>query len=169
MEQSIISAAAALGGSLVGGISTFAASWARHRTQTSIQQAARREELYAEFINEASRHLVSVWGNQIQSPESLVDIYAALERIRLISSAAVVSAAERVMQQVVSAYNAPNRTYDELLRIVMSDGVSTPLTDFTQACRAELSGARNSRKGCDASFEEAPGFPTPRCGATVSV
>ncbi len=140
MEQSIISAAAALSGSLVGGISTFAASWARHRTQTSIQQAARREELYAEFIKEASRHLMNAWGNQIQSPESLVGIYAALERIRLISSAAVVRAAEGVMQEVVSAYNAPNKTYAELQRIVMNDGISTPLTEFTQACRAELGG-----------------------------
>lgn len=140
MEQSIISAAAALGGSLVGGISTVAASWARHRTQTAIQQAARRGELYAEFINEASRHLVSAWGNQMQSPESLVNIYAALERIRLSGSPAVVSAAERVMQEVVAAYHEPNRTYDELLRIVMNDGIATPLTDFTQACRTELGG-----------------------------
>ena len=138
MDQSIITATAALTGSLLGGVSTFAAQWARHRTQTSIQQATRREELYAEFIKEASRHLVSAWGNQIQSPESLVDIYSALERIRLVSSPAVVSAAEQVMQEVVAAYSAPNKTYDELLRIVIRDGTYSPLTEFTRACRAEL-------------------------------
>ncbi len=61
----------------------------------------------------------------MQSPENLVDIYAALERIRLIASAPVVSAAERVMQEVLSAYNARNKTYDELLRVVMNDVIST--------------------------------------------
>ena len=142
MEQSIISAVAGLTGSLLGGMSTFAASWLtthrQHRTQTFIQQAARREQLYAEFISEASLHLVNAWGHEMRSPESLADIYSTLERIRLISTANVVLAAENVMQQVVAAYNAPNKSYDELQNLVMRGSIVSPLTTFSNACRAEL-------------------------------
>ena len=104
MEQSIISATAGLAGSLLGGMSTFAASWlttrAQHRTQTTVQQAARRESLYAEFINHASRHLVKAWGHQLQRPQGLVGLYSLLERIRLTSSDTVIAAAERVVHEI---------------------------------------------------------------------
>jgi hypothetical protein len=142
MEQSIISAVAGLTGSLLGGMSTFAASWLtthrQHRTQTFIQQAARREQLYAEFIREGSRHLVNAWGHEMGSPENLADIYSTLERIRLMSTPNVVSAAESVMQQVVAAYTAPNKTYDELQNLVMDGSIVSPLTKFSNACRAEF-------------------------------
>lgn len=142
MEQSIISAVAGLSGSLLGGMSTFAASWLttrrQHQTQFTIQLAARREKLYAEFISEASRHLVNAWGHEMNSPDSFADIYSALERIRLTSSAAVVGAAERVMQQVVAAYNTPNKTYDELQSLVMQGGIASPLTEFSDACKSEV-------------------------------
>ena len=142
MEQTLMTVAAGLTGSLLGGMSTFAGSWLssrrQHKTQTSIQQAARREKLYADFISEASRHLVNAWGHEMHSPESLVDIYSALERIRLTSSATVIAAAERVMQEVVAAYNAPNKAYDELQQMVINGHISSPLTDFSKACRVEV-------------------------------
>jgi hypothetical protein len=123
-------------------MSTFAASWLttrrQYQTQSTIQLAERREKLYAEFISEASRHLVNAWGHEMSSPDSLAGIYSALERIRLTSSPAVVGAAERVMQQVVAAYNAPNKTYDELQRLVMQGGIASPLTEFSDSCRREV-------------------------------
>lgn len=142
MEQSIISAVAGLTGSFLGGFSTFAASWMttrrQHRTQRNVQQAARREQLYAEFINQASQHLVHAWGHEMQSPESLSELYSALERIRLLSSEPVIAAAERVMQQIVALYNAPNKDYEELQRLVMLDGIgSSPLAEFSAECRRE--------------------------------
>lgn len=142
MEQSIISAVAGLTGSLLGGMSTFAASWLttrrQHQTQKAIQQTARREQLYAEFISQASQHLVKAWGNEMHSPESLVEIYSALERIRLLSSDSVIRAAERVMQQIVAAYIAPNKSYDELQRLVMRGGLASPLVEFGDVCRREV-------------------------------
>ncbi len=142
MEQSFISAVAGLSGSLLGGMSTFAASWLttrrQHQTQSTIQLVARREKLYAEFISEASRHLVKAWGHEMNSPDSLAGIYSALERIRLTSSTAVVDAAERVMQLVVAAYNAPNKTYDELQRLVMQGGMASPLAEFIDSCKRDV-------------------------------
>ena len=54
MDSAILSATSGLLGSLVGGLSTFAASWFttrnQYRAQTLVQQAVRREALYAEFV-----------------------------------------------------------------------------------------------------------------------
>jgi hypothetical protein len=141
MEHSSVSIMAGLTGSLLGGMATFAASWfasrRQHHTQTSIQRAARHERLYAEFISEASRHLVSAWGHDMNCPESLADIYSALERIRLTSSGPVIGAAEAVMQQVVAAYSAPNKTYEELKRLAIRGEIASPLTEFIDTCRNE--------------------------------
>jgi len=162
MEQSIISATAGLCGSLLGGMSTFAASWlttrAQYRTQTTVQQAAHRERLYSEFISEASRHLVRAWGHQLHRPQGLVGLYSILERLRLTSSDAVIGAAELVIHDIIAAYGAPNRTYDELQQRVADGDVDTPLTRFSKACRAELmlltpgdSRRRNAKPGIDSS------------------
>ena len=52
MDPAILSATAGLIGSVVGGVSTFAASWLTQRgqlrLQTLVQQAAKREALYAD-------------------------------------------------------------------------------------------------------------------------
>jgi hypothetical protein len=59
MDSAILSATAALFGSLIGGASTLAASWLTQRgqlrAQALIHEAVKREVLYAEFISEASR------------------------------------------------------------------------------------------------------------------
>jgi hypothetical protein len=61
MDHALLSAAAALVGSLIGGVSTFAAYWLTQRVQICnqrlMQHAVIRETLYAEFIVEASRRL----------------------------------------------------------------------------------------------------------------
>lgn len=168
MDHSIIAATAGLAGSLLGGMSTFAASWlttrAQHRTQTIVQQAAHRERLYAEFISEASRHLVRAWGHQLQRPQGLVRLYSTLERMRLTSSNEVISTAESVIHEIISEYNAPNRTYEELQRRVANGEVDTPLTRFSKACRAELGlmtpGARvtSNNPACNRALTDPRGF-----------
>ena len=149
MDPAILSALSALIGSLIGGVSTFAASWlTQHRQlriQLLLQEAAKREKLYADFIIEASKRLTEAWGKQAEGPDVLAGLYAAMERIRLISSGPVLRAAEQVIRKVVGAYADPNRTFDEMRKHL--EGTShhwdNPLEDFTEACRGELHGLRN--------------------------
>jgi hypothetical protein len=58
----IVSALAAIAGSLVGAMGSAAATWitARHQDRRNLlrQQIARREALYSDFIGESSRLLV---------------------------------------------------------------------------------------------------------------
>src|SRR3954449_12363901 len=75
MDPAILSATAGLIGSLVGGVSTFAASWLTQRgqlrMQTLVQQAVKREALYAEFIVEASKRVAEAWSHQAESPDAI--------------------------------------------------------------------------------------------------
>src|SRR5271165_6143595 len=59
MNAGYISAFAALAGSLIGGLTTFAAAWITQRQQANVQwllqEKTRRQELYQQFIEEASK------------------------------------------------------------------------------------------------------------------
>ena len=59
MNASVISALAALAGAAIGGLTSVLASWFTQKTQARAQWLAqdrlRRQELYKEFIEEASK------------------------------------------------------------------------------------------------------------------
>jgi hypothetical protein len=131
MDPAILSATSALIGSLIGGVSTFAASWlTQHRQlriQLLLQEAAKRETLYAEFIIEASKRLTE-WGKQAEGPDVLAALYAAMD---LISSSPVLHAAEQVIRKVTGAYADPNKTFDDMRKYLEGTSIhwDNPLED----------------------------------------
>jgi len=144
MDHAILSATAALIGSLVGGVSTFAAYWLTQRVQIRnqrlMQQAATRETLYAEFIVEATRRLADAWSHHANGPEVVTSLYSAIQRMRLISSSAVVIAAERVLNDVLDAYAEPDRSFDDLRITIRNSNHRDRLSNFSETCRKELLG-----------------------------
>jgi hypothetical protein len=142
MDPAILSAVSALAGSLIGGVSSLAASWLTHRgqfrAQTLIHEAVKREALYAEFIIEASKRLTDAWSHQAESPEVLAGLYSAMERMRLTSSIEVIRVAEQVVREVIEAYADANKSFDEVRERLRSDDWGDPLRDFAEACRTEL-------------------------------
>ena len=140
MDFAILSATSGLIGSLLGGVSTFAASWltsrTQYRAQTLGQNAVKREALYAEFVSEAANRLADAWTHQAAGPEVIARLWGAVARMRLTSSQAVVRAAEEVVYSVLDAYAAPNLSFDDLRNRAQSH--SDPLRGFSEACRAEL-------------------------------
>ena len=144
MDPAILSATSALVGSLMGGFSTFCASWITQRRQLRshllLEQMAKRERLFAEFIIEATKRLTEAWGKQPEEPDVLAELYAAIERMRLFSSNATIETAERVIRRIVEAYADPNRTFDDLRKGLTCGNVhlDNPLKEFTDACKAEL-------------------------------
>ena len=147
MDTAILSATSALIGSLIGGMSTLAASWltlrGRVRAQALVQEAAKREVLYAEFIIEASRRLTEAWSHHAESPEVVAGLYSAHQRMRLTSSDEVIRVADHVIRLVIQAYAAPDKTFDELRQHIAADDEQwDPLRRFAEACRAELRALR---------------------------
>jgi hypothetical protein len=89
VDTAYISALSALGGATIGGLASFGSSWLTQRTQLRFAHyeaiKAKRESLYAEFIDEATRPYGDALGHQKDDPANLVKIYALIGRIRLVS------------------------------------------------------------------------------------
>ena len=143
MDSAILSATSALVGSLVGGVSTLAASWftqrGQLRAQALVHESVKRETLYSEFIIEASKCLADAWSHHAESPEVIARLYSVVQRMRLTSSDEVISVAEKVIRLVIEAYAESDKTFDELReRVAASQDEYDPLREFSEVCRLEL-------------------------------
>ena len=141
MNQSIISALAAVLGSLVGGASTIATAWftqkAQSRRESVIAENRRREQVYTEFINECAKLAVDAFNRTLENAETMMNAYALLNRIRLTSSDPVVDAADQTIKSIVEQYFQPNLSLEELHKMTAS-GHGDLLKEFSVACRQEL-------------------------------
>lgn len=141
MDAAYISALSALAGSAIGGLTSFATSWVNQQKQSRAEQLARnksmREELYRQFTEEASR----LYGDALSSHDAkistLVAIHAMISRMRIVSSRPVVEAADKVAQDIIALYLAPDHSFTDLPQILKSNTLE-PLELFSEACRAEL-------------------------------
>src|SRR4026207_818726 len=104
MDNSLISAMAAVLGSLVGGSATIATTWISQRTATRREligeELRKRETLYGEFISECSKLAIDALAHGMEKPETLWTAYALLNRIRLSASEAVLAEAEAVLKRI---------------------------------------------------------------------
>ncbi|MBV8274383.1 MAG: hypothetical protein JO170_03855 [Verrucomicrobia bacterium] len=143
MNAVYVSAFAALAGSLIGGLTTFATAWATQRRQANVQwllqEKTRRQELYQQFVEEASRLYVDALIHDQASIPPLVSLYAAINKMRIVSNPGVAERADRVIRMILDTYDLPNKTLPELHAMVES-GALDPLREFSDACREELSG-----------------------------
>ena len=141
MDAPTISALAALGGALIGGLTSFAASWVTQQTQTRAQQVAhkltRREDLYKNFVEEASKLYADSLVHDTPDVSQLVSLYAMISMMRALSPVPVVENADKVARMIVNTYLVPNKTFPEL-RDMLNSGAIDPLRDFSEACREEF-------------------------------
>jgi hypothetical protein len=141
MDPAILSATSGLMGSVLGATSSIVATWLSRqdewRVQARTREAAKREALYSEFIAEASKRMADALGHEATGPEVIVALYAAVGRMRLMSSREVIDAAERLVRLIIETYSSANLSFAEL-RESIRDGFTDPLSEFGEACRAEL-------------------------------
>jgi hypothetical protein len=141
MDQNLITAMAGVLGSVTGASAAIATTWIAQKNQTIRERAKsetrKREILYGDFITEASQRLANAFDHSLDSPETLVKLGAILGRIRLVSSDAVLTAAEECFDRIVELYAKPNRTMDELVT-TLHNGEFEVLKQFSDACRVEL-------------------------------
>jgi hypothetical protein len=99
MNAAYVSAVAALAGSLIGGLTTFAAAWVTQRQQANVQwllqEKTRRQELYQQFIEEASKLYVDALIHDQAAIPPFVSLYASINKIRVVSNPGI---AERARQ-----------------------------------------------------------------------
>jgi hypothetical protein len=142
MDAAYISALAALAGSAIGGLTTFATSWTTQQAQARAQRVAnekeKREALFGKFLDEAAKLYADAMQNKREdAPAAMIGIYALTNRIRLSSSARVVEGADAITQIIMDAYLSPNMTVQEVRNKWIEQHID-PLRDFSEACREEL-------------------------------
>ena len=124
-----------------GGSASVATAWI---TQKHAQQA-RRNSGRARQARGALRRIhqrmfervMDSLERNLDKPETLLSIYALLNRIRLCASAAVLTQAEELVKFIMEQYFAPNVSLEEFHERVHS-GEIDPLKAFSEACRQEL-------------------------------
>jgi hypothetical protein len=136
----IITALAAIAGSLVGAFGSAVGTWitARHQDRRDLlgKQIARRETLYSDFIGESARLLIDAMQHNVSDLQKLLPVYALLSRIRLSSSGPVLETAEKVIKTIVNTYPQPNLTADQIESRAVNG--QDPLRQFSDTCRTEL-------------------------------
>ena len=140
MDTSVITGLAALAGAAIGGLTSVVASWLTQRTQAREQRLAhyqlRRQDLYKEFIEQASKLYIHALQNDKADVSALMGLYAEVSRMRVLSSARVVDSADQIVKKIINGYLEPNKTFPEL-RQMANSGLIDPLRNFSEACRAE--------------------------------
>jgi hypothetical protein len=150
MDPSLISATAALGGASIGGAMSFLGSWIVQRrdlrAQWLVQDRMRRQDLYKEFIHEASSCFA--YALQHDRPEigSLVVLYEKTSRMRIISSPEVLAAAQQVLGRIIDTLFHPAVAVTNAeLREMFETGSADVLRSFGEACRAEFDALRSQQ------------------------
>ena len=145
MDAAYLPALSALAGSAIGAMASFATTWltqhSQERATLLVQDRARREALYGEFIREASTLFGDAFRHELDDPAKLVNLYAIVNKIRLFGELETLQEAERVMQRIGETYFAPNKDLAAFADIRDASDLD-PLCAFSTVCRRELAIAR---------------------------
>jgi hypothetical protein len=141
VDASIISALAALTGATVGGLTSGISNWLNLRSQLRAQwllhEKSRRQILYRDFIEEASKCYIDALQHAKADIPGLVGLYAKLSRMRALSSKPVVHCAEDVARKILDTYLEPDKSFVELRQMAI-DGTIDLLQAFSDACHDEF-------------------------------
>ena len=144
VESTVVTAAAAALGSLVGASASIVTTWITQRTQSRRANMEwklhERQTLYKEFITEASRLAIDAATHSMERPDQIITLYGILSRIRLMSGEEVVRQGDACCRRIIELYGQPNLTTDQLRAAVAANEVHEldPLKEFSNACRNEL-------------------------------
>jgi hypothetical protein len=143
MNPSLLSALSALAGAVVGGLMSLLASLIANqqqfRSQWIAHDKAHREDLYKEFIEEATKCYVDALLHEKPDISSVVILYAKMSRMRVLSSHQVIESAEQLIRQIIATYSAPAKTFTQLQEDYESLDI---IRNFSEKCRAEFDNLR---------------------------
>ena len=142
MNMLYIPALASFSGSASGTIASIVIGLVTQRRKDrgrhTLRATSQREELYKSFIEEASRLYADAIVNDKSEVSKLVDLYALIARMKILSNDAVIEAAEKAGRLILDTYLSPNKTFIDLPDLINE---MDPLRDFSEACRRELQSA----------------------------
>ena len=145
MDGALLSTISALAGTAIGAVSSLGSTYLSTQAQTRAAklaaERAKREELYAGFMDELARLYADALDDKGVNNERLTRAYALSGRIALYASDPVVDAAVHAMRYVVDLALGPKLSPEEV-RELMDRPEADVIRRFAQCCRAELGLAR---------------------------
>ncbi len=117
MDTAYLSALAALTGTAVGGLTSFFSTWlaqnaqfkAQFKAQLFLHDKGHRQELYRDFVDEASQLYIDALTNDQPNLSKTITLYALVSQMRFISSPKVIEEAEKVVRVILETYPNPTR------------------------------------------------------------
>jgi hypothetical protein len=141
MDAAYISAFAALGGSVVGALTSFVTTWltlnSQERANRAARETTRRENLYGQFIEEAAKLYTDALMNQPDDAKKFIGVYALASKLRLFASAEVLVKVEEVMMRLIQTYENPEQDFNWVVKAKDPRNMDI-LRPFSEACRREL-------------------------------
>ena len=138
MDTAFISALAALGGSTVGALASFTTTWititGQQRAKTLAHATLKKENLYGQFIDEASRLFTDALSHELDDASKFVQLYALSNKLRLFAPVDVLAAMDEVADRILETYRSPNLD----LRARGAAPKIDILRGFSRACRKDL-------------------------------
>lgn len=148
MDTAILSALSALGGASLGAIASIGTTWLNQHyqdlSQRRAQDTARREHLFRDFIDLASKLYADALTHEFTDVSVIVPLYALKAQIYIFAkSRETVARADEVLTRIIEVYYEPNR--DPRQRPDLDPGRHDILEAFTIACRDELTADTSKR------------------------
>jgi hypothetical protein len=141
MDAAYISALSALAGSAIGALSSLATTWLAQNAQNRLaylnQRRAKREALYSEFIDEASRLFTDALSHEMEDLSKVVHLYSIRHKIKLFAPQEIVDRSREVVDAIIAAYYAPSRKFTRAEEIIGHNELDV-LGAFSDSCRADL-------------------------------
>ena len=141
MDSGALSALSALGGTMVGALSSLSSTWMTTRAQARAarlaDERAKREDLYGRYMDEIAHLYAAALKSVGVDYERLTSAYALSGRISLHAGDAVVEASDNALRYVVDLALGPTRSAEEM-RTMMDDRSANVISAFAKACREEL-------------------------------
>jgi hypothetical protein len=132
---------------MIGGLTSLTASWLGQHVQFRAQQRVTdlhtRQELFRDFIGEASKWYADAFEHDTPKISNLVELYALVSRMRVISSPRLVDSADSVVRAIIQTYLGPNKSFRDVEQILENDAMN-PLREFSNACRDEIQALRGA-------------------------
>jgi uncharacterized protein YfkK (UPF0435 family) len=142
MNVAYVSALAALGGSVVGGLISGVATWLAQRSQIqagrSAHQISYHEELFRDFIVGASKAYAHAMMNNQPDLQELIGVYSLINRMQVLCSPETTACAQRVVDMTIETYFQPNKTFNDIHAMIKERTLINPLSEFAAAAREEL-------------------------------
>lgn len=144
IDPAFVSAISALVGALMGGSASLAAAIYTQRYQNRLQRIARetakREQVYADFIMDASKLLLNAYvhdGVILGGDEQ--HLIGLANRMRLFAPSVIINEAEAVIRGIVEISLEPSVDLRKLATAELSKNRNSDLLfPFSQACRSDL-------------------------------